>query len=428
MADSTLISVNEHCLDGVMKLAETSSVSASEDIYDMHGTKLLAKGAQIAPAMKERLVRHKLRKPLETTLSVADGLTASMVLTEARALLEEVPALQIFMGEQRACIFDTLSDITLHPVAALLLTVAEKGRPGSFRHGVLVAMISVSLGAHQRLPHNVRAMMATAGLLHDIGELYIQPDYIRTRRSLRPAEWKHVAAHPRIGQIVLDELTDYPRIVIEAIAGHHERLDGSGYPRQLAGEQISQEAQILSMAETLSGIIVQKEDALVRSCLALKCIPGEHPHHLISVFSTLRRSYAGVPLPSATPENSSVCKTQEVVKTLAIAFSECGRISQTPSLPGPSLTLLGRVKSRLDGLAQAIKASGIEVCFENDYIPTFTPEDRDIYLEIDVVGHEIGWRLRDIARDLYLHVENLAPEAAPVFTGLIDILDDPSKG
>ncbi len=425
MTDSTLSSVNEHCLDSVMKLAESTQVSASEDIYDAHGTKLLAKGAAIAPAMKERLVRHKLRKPLEMSLSVADGLTAATVLAEAKALLDEVPALKVFMGDKQAAIFETLSGLSLHPVAALLLTVAEKSREGAFRHGVLVALISVSLGAHQRLPHNVRAILASAGLLHDIGELYIQPDFFRTQRPLRPEEWKHVAAHPRIGQIVLDELTDYPKTLIDAIAGHHERLDGSGYPRQLAGDRISQEAQVLSMAEALSGIVVRKDDVLIRSCLALKCVPGEHPRSLISVVSTLRHNYSGEPFPVGAVEAQSVSKTQEVVKTLAFAFAECEKISRTAPLSGAGSHLLERVIGRLDGLGQALKATGIEVCFENGYLPAFAPEDREIFLEIDVVGHEISWRLRDIARDLYLRLENLTPEAAAVFADLIGILDNP---
>jgi len=47
-----------------MKLAETTRVTASEDVYDANGIKLLAKGADITSALKERLVRHKLRKPL----------------------------------------------------------------------------------------------------------------------------------------------------------------------------------------------------------------------------------------------------------------------------------------------------------------------------------------------------------------------------
>lgn len=129
--------------------------------------------------MKERLVRHKLRKPLETSLSVADGVTAATVLAEAKRLLEEVPVLKVFMGEKQTSVLETLSHISLHPAAALLLTVADKSREGMFRHGVLVALISVSLGAHQRLAHNDRGMLALAGLLASAH----RPD--RSRRTHR---------------------------------------------------------------------------------------------------------------------------------------------------------------------------------------------------------------------------------------------------
>ncbi len=183
-----------------------------------------------------------------------------------------------------------------------------------------------------------------------------------------------VCSHPRIGQIVLDELTDYPKMVIEAVATHHERLDGSGYPRQLSGQQISPIAQILSMAETLSGIITHKDDVLIRSCLALKCIPGEHPLDLISVVSALKRNYAGEPFPIGATAVQTAPKTHEVVKKLAHALTECEKIAQTPSLPAAISDLLRHVKARLTGLRQALKATGIEECLRMATWPPLTRE------------------------------------------------------
>lgn len=426
MTDSTLISVNEHLLDNVMKLAESTEVTASEDIYDARGTKLLAKGAGITPALKERLLRHKLRKPLEASLLVADGVTPDSVMAEAKLLMEAVPALKVFMGGKQAYVFETLSHVSFHPPAAMLLSVADKGRVGLYRHGVLVTLIAISLGTHKKLAPSDLVMLALAGLLHDIGELYIDPDYIHTQRVLKPEEWKHVAAHPRIGQIVLSELTDYPDMVLDAVACHHERLDGSGYPRQLSGQQISPLSQTLSMAETLSGIIVCKDDVLVRSCLALKCIPGEYPRDLISVVSALRRDYTGEPLSIGIVAAQTAPNTHGVARTLACAVAECEKIAQIPSLPSAASSLLHHVENRLTGLRQALKATGVEECIdENGRLVAATQEDHEIFLEIEVVGHEIGWRLRDIARDLYLRLSDRAPASVPKFARLIEILDHP---
>ena len=115
MTDSTLTSVNEHLLDNVMKLTASTEVTALEDIYDERGTKLLAKGAGITPALKERLIRHKLRKPLEASLLVAEGVTSASVLARAEHLMEEVPALKVFMGGKQAYIFETLSHVSFPP-------------------------------------------------------------------------------------------------------------------------------------------------------------------------------------------------------------------------------------------------------------------------------------------------------------------------
>ena len=426
MTDSTLTSVNEHLLDSVMKLTASTDVIALEDIYDARGTKLLAKGAGITPGLKDRLLRHKLRQPLEASLLVEDGVTSASVQARAEHLMEEVPALKMFMGGKQAYIFETLSHVSFHPPAALLLSVADKARDGLFRHGVMVALVSIALGAHQKLERGNLVMLALASLLHDIGELYINPDYINTQRALKPEEWKHVAAHPLVGQMVLSELTDYPKSILDAVACHHERLDGSGYPRQLSGEQISPMAQILSMAETLSGIIVCKDDVLVRSCLALKCVPGEHSRDLISVVSALRRNYAGKPFHADIAATQTTPNTNGVAKTLASAIVECEKIARNPSLVPAALGLLHHAENRLAGLRQALKATGVEECIdENGRMIASTQEDHEIFLEIEVVGQEIGWRLRDIARDLYLRLSDHAPAAIPKFSRLIEVLNSP---
>ena len=85
------------------------------------------------------------------------------------------------------------------------------------------------------------------------------------------------------------------------------------------------------------------------------------------------------------------------------------------------------MKARLTGLRQALKATGIEECLENGHVAAFDQGDHEIFLEIAVIGQEIGWRQRDIARDLYLRLNNPALESASIFSDLIGILDDPEK-
>lgn len=70
MTDSPLAQVDEHYLDQVMDLSHVQGVEASQDIYAANGMKLIAKGARLSNEMQERLILHRLKKPLETSISI----------------------------------------------------------------------------------------------------------------------------------------------------------------------------------------------------------------------------------------------------------------------------------------------------------------------------------------------------------------------
>jgi hypothetical protein len=89
--------VNPHYLQNVMDLAKTHEVIASEDIYDAKGVKLVSKGTRVNDSMQERLVRFKLRKPLENSLSVEGGVGPDLLLSEAQSVLDEVQPLSALM-------------------------------------------------------------------------------------------------------------------------------------------------------------------------------------------------------------------------------------------------------------------------------------------------------------------------------------------
>lgn len=89
--------------------------------------------------------------------------------------------------------------------------------------------------------------IATAGLLHDIGKLYIPRDILDAPRKLTSDEWEIVRKHPVTAREILTHETD-PRIA-EFVALHHERTDGSGYPYGLLAEDIPREALVLAAVD-----------------------------------------------------------------------------------------------------------------------------------------------------------------------------------
>ncbi|MEO6422212.1 MAG: HD domain-containing phosphohydrolase, partial [Candidatus Nitrotoga sp.] len=256
---SELNNVNPHYLERVVDLSRNYDVSASEDIYDANGMKLLAKGTKIALGVQEKLIRHKLKKPLEKSVSLADGVTIHKVVEIAKQLLEEIAPLKVLLDSAPSKIFpiDPISRITLNSSTTTLLTMAYNSEgQRTFKHAVMVALISTILGIRSKCSSDEILTVAHAGLLHDVGEMYLDPEYLKPGAHLKPEDWKYVVVHPKVGQLVLQEFTTYPPKVARAVGEHHERLDGSGYPYQTAGNKISREGAIVAAAEALGGIFM----------------------------------------------------------------------------------------------------------------------------------------------------------------------------
>ena len=427
VASEDLKTVNPHYLERAIDLGEHYQVCASEDIYDAKGVKLLAKGAALAPGMQERLIRHKLHKPLETSLSVADGVTIDMVVAVARQLLDELPPLQAFAGavSAREATFEVLARISLNNSMTTLLTMAYKAEgQRHFKHTVLVGLIATMIAMRAKLSPDEVLTVAHAGLLHDIGEMYLDPAYLKSGMHLKPEEWKHVVVHPKVGQIVLTELTSYPVKVARAVGEHHERLDGSGYPHRFASKQISREGGIVAIAETLGGIFMRPDNPLQRACLALKIIPGEFAPDLVSIVSTIAKSASG-------------CLTADSVKPLADqtqclitlhhklekAVTQCDAIAGSPLAHKKSvLDAQQRVSDRIVVIKRSLASSGVGACLlEPDQLNK--EMQPDVLLEMEVVARELEWRLRDISRDLFLHLPSQDEEVGTLFADLVDTLD-----
>lgn len=428
MPNEGLTAVNPHCLERVMDLSESQAVCTSEDIYDANGMKLLAKGATISRAMQEKLIRHKLHKPLETSLTVADGVTSEFVLQTARQLLEEMTPLQVCLdaGQAKISPLDVISRIRLNGSMSLLLTLAHNSEDGkSYRHSVLVCLIATVFAIKAKLTQDELLTVALAGLLHDVGEMYLSPAYLKSSAHLRPEEWKHVVVHPKVGQIAIQELTPYPPAVARAVAEHHERYDGSGYPRQLSGKQLSREGAIVAAAETLGGIFMQPDNTLQRACLAMKLIPGEFAPEVVSVVSATTQAVA----PLIVRENIKPLADQEArLKALHSKLMEalgiCVEISASPLARSKAVQdAQRRALDRLSVVKRSMASSGISECVPAPQLVVDEANDSELLLELEVVAKELEWRLRDIARDLSLRLSGQDAAAQGLFSNLIKALD-----
>ena len=136
---------------------------------------------------------------------------------------------------------------------ALLRTLAGRaawaGKPST-----LIAEASVALARSIDLPQGELDRIRTASLLHDLGKLAIPDEILAKRGDLAASEWRVVAEHPKIGQVVLEQagaLRDAATIVLH----HHEWYDGRGYPHGLAGAEIPIGARIVSIVDAYEAMI-----------------------------------------------------------------------------------------------------------------------------------------------------------------------------
>ncbi len=248
------MSYDEHYIRSVTALGDTQEVVTSQAVFTRNGIKLIERGTRIHSAFREKLVQHKLMPSIDQCLVVAGGVTQAGLRERAREILDSEPRMQLMRsalpGIER--VLNAFYAMPLAPPLAFKLTVAREQRPEVFEHSLQMTLIALFLAIRNRASDRDLATVAAAGMLHDIGVLHIDPELLRPGRRLDPAELRHLYAHPMTAYLILQEYPQFHPDISTAAFEHHERLDGTGYPRGLKGEEISPIGQIIMLAEAVA--------------------------------------------------------------------------------------------------------------------------------------------------------------------------------
>ena len=120
-------------------------------------------------------------------------------------------------------------------------------------HQHRVSTLSVAISKEMDLSEDRSRGIEVAAGLHDIGKISIPSDFLNKPAKLSQMEFDTVKEHSRIGYEVLKG-RDFPWPVADIVLQHHERLDGSGYPGGLKGEEILLEARIIAVADVVESM------------------------------------------------------------------------------------------------------------------------------------------------------------------------------
>jgi putative nucleotidyltransferase with HDIG domain len=219
---------------------------------------LLAMGVKIYPlglignilfcvAATTAMLKHNL---LEIEVVIRKGTTYSLT-----GLLPWDLAVSIDSANRYETIKQKHSELTetLDGIIHAMTRVVETRDPYTAGHQRRVAELARAIALEMGLPEWQAKGIYITGLLHDVGKVAVPTEILSKPGKINQDEFSIIKNHSRIGHDILRRI-EFPWPVTQAILQHHERLDGSGYPSGLAGEEIIIEARILGVADVVEAM------------------------------------------------------------------------------------------------------------------------------------------------------------------------------
>jgi hypothetical protein len=389
--------VNPYCLEHILALAGEHEMTVCCDIVDERGLRLCAAGTPVSGALRERVRRRRLRQPLETSLAIDAGVPMPSVVADCIELMSAYPALAALGGAVGARRHLTaMSGVELPPPLRLLLAAEHVTRRHDYDTSLGAAIVAAGLADALKLSDLDAGRLILAAVVHDIGEMYIDPAYLSSSHRLQPDEWRHVTAHPATGQAFLSAFTPFPAAIGECVLHHHERPDGSGYPQQLPASAISRVGALLGLADTVSALFMRGGVAS-RVGFALRVTVDEFPPPAVA-FITQVLGRCPVSSVSAMADVSGpfaerVLPTLRRLKSMRQSADELAARTVSPGVAAVA-SFARDVLCHLDG---CLRTAGVYDLSRLDVLEN----DPASMSETCLLLEEVRWRLRDLARVVY---------------------------
>ncbi|MFN3438890.1 MAG: HD-GYP domain-containing protein [Acidovorax sp.] len=150
---------------------------------------------------------------------------------------------------------EEISDsVTRNPGALISLARLKTADDYTYMHSVAVCALMVALAKQLKLNDDQTRLAGMAGLLHDLGKAAIPLSVLNKPGKLTDKEFTVVRSHPVEGYHMLKEGSNVPDAVLDACLHHHEKVDGSGYPDQLKGDNISVIARMTAICDVYDAV------------------------------------------------------------------------------------------------------------------------------------------------------------------------------
>ena len=154
-----------------------------------------------------------------------------------------------------------VESMSRNPDACIWLARLKQHDQYAYQHSLSASIWAVALGRQLGLPRHDLRSLAIGCMLMDVGKLRVDPDLLRAPRQLTEEESDRMREHVAHGVNIARESGMINQDVLDIVAHHHERFDGSGYPQGLVGDRIPPMARIAAIVDTYDAVTSNRSHA-----------------------------------------------------------------------------------------------------------------------------------------------------------------------
>lgn len=181
--------------------------------------------------------------------------TCSMAMKEVSTMFSQVRmGKAISMSGAEETVRQISGSVSRNPQAIITLARLKTADTYTYMHSVAVCALMIALAKELKLDAQTVENAGRAGLMHDVGKMMV-PDHILNKPDrLTSEEFAIIRKHPELGAEVLSHIDTIPTEVLEACLHHHEKIDGSGYPDNQKGDEISLLSRMAAVCDVYDAI------------------------------------------------------------------------------------------------------------------------------------------------------------------------------
>jgi HD-GYP domain-containing protein (c-di-GMP phosphodiesterase class II) len=159
------------------------------------------------------------------------------------------------IGHLADCIFENINDADC---VISLLNGLKDFDDYTYYHSMNVAFYAMLIGKWSHMPKAEIMDLILSGCLHDIGKTMVPDEILNKRGRLTEAEFEEIKKHSYYGYVMLKSDDSFSNDIKDAVLSHHERIDGSGYPKGSRGQSIGKYAKIIAIADVYDAMTSER--------------------------------------------------------------------------------------------------------------------------------------------------------------------------